>query len=148
MTDEATDPRIIALAAHLECDVDDIEEGYDSDVFEYGREEYRVLTDEEADQALVEYVTDTLWAFNASFLASETGLPEEIFEALQDKCEDANDAILAVVEKLAEDGVEGFAQEAVRWDGRGHFLSHYDGEEIDLCDPDAGMVAWHAYRVN
>lgn len=45
-----------ALANYLECDVEEITDGYDSDHFEYGNEEYAVYTDEEADQAHKDYI--------------------------------------------------------------------------------------------
>lgn len=132
--------RIHALAAHLGRDVEELEPGY-GDEIELGRESYRVLTDAEADAAVVEYVRDTLWAFDASFLASETGLPSEMFEALQHRCEGANDAFLTVIER-SEGGLEGFAESAVSSDGRGHFLAGYDGYEVDLGSD------LYAYRTN
>jgi hypothetical protein len=44
------------------------------------------------------------------------------------KCEGANDAILALIEKT-DGGLDGFVEEAISADGRGHFLSSYDGNE-------------------
>lgn len=37
---------------------------------------------------------------------------------------------------------DAVAEEAVDWDGVGHFLSYYDGKEIELDD------GWYAYRTN
>lgn len=42
-----------ALAKYLGCEVDEIEDGYDDDHFEYDNEEYWVLDDDEANQAVV-----------------------------------------------------------------------------------------------
>jgi hypothetical protein len=128
MNDVTTKQRIEALALHLGCDIDDLSESsHDDKCIELGRQEYLVLTDDEADQAAHEYVKDSLWAFNASFLSSMTDLPEEVFSALGEKCEGGNDACLRIVEKTC--GLEAFVEHAISADGRGHFLSGYDGNE-------------------
>lgn len=120
--------KIQALANFLGEDQEEINQSsYNENLFEYGNQEYLVLTDEEADEEVKEYIKETLWAFNASFLADETDMPKEIFEALQPKCEGANEAILKLVEKTC--GLDEFVESAVQSDGRGHFLSTYDGEE-------------------
>lgn len=139
---------IAALAVHLEIPEDDIEVQGWSDRTQYdagGLGEFLILTDQEADSAVREYVRDSVWAFNASFLASETDLPEAAFKALQSQYEDANEPILAMVEQTVDGGLDAFADEAVSADGRGHFLAQYDGQEVELDTP-AGRV--YAYRVN
>ena len=45
-----------ALANYLECDVEEIEDGYDDDHFAHDGEEYAVYTDSEADQAHRDYI--------------------------------------------------------------------------------------------
>lgn len=136
------------LAAHLDIDPLDVTEAtYGNNEWDAEGATYLVLTDDEADAAVIDYIRESVWAFNAEFLASETGLDAAVFEALQPQCEGANAAILTLIEKLAEDGLEGFAAEAVRYDGRGHFLAQYDGEELELDDPDGHVVAY-AYRTN
>jgi len=89
-------------------------------------EDYLVLTDDEADDKAKENILDSLWAFNPNFLASATGIDSEVFEAIQGNgsCESNNDAILRLV-----DDEDALVEEAISWVGRGHFLSHYDGEE-------------------
>ena len=42
-----------ALANYLEVELEDVVDGYDDETFECNGEEYRVLTDEEADEAMV-----------------------------------------------------------------------------------------------
>ena len=63
--------------------------------------EYRVLTDEEADELAYDYIMETLWAFSSSFLAGETGIDEEVFIALANngKCEGNNDAIASLIKQ-------------------------------------------------
>jgi len=94
--------------------------------------EFVAMTDEEADEEAAAYIESSLWALNAYFLASETGLPQEIFEALQPQCENANDAILAVVEK--EPGLDRFVEAVIGADGRGHSISTYDGKEHSIAN--------------
>jgi hypothetical protein len=88
---------------------------------------YYIGTDEEMDELATKYIEDSAWAFNASFLADMTDLPIEVFEALSDKFEDSNDAVVRLIEKTC--GMEDFVSAAISADGRGHFLNSYDGEE-------------------
>lgn len=130
-----------ALAKFLNEDLDAISETtYDENTFDAAGGEYLVLTDEEADQLAHDYIKDSLWAFKSSFLASYCDMPEEMFKAVQDKCESANDGILQCVER-ADGGLDGFVEEAISADGRGHFLNTYDGEENEEGE-------FFIYRVN
>jgi len=120
-----------ALAKFLNIDIQEIEEAQD-EYFDTPESEYLVLTDEEADEATKNYIADSLWAFNISFL--KQFLNENLYDEaetrlkpLQEKCESGNETIKVLVnwDKQADDIVS----EAIAWDGRGHFLSSYDGEE-------------------
>jgi len=117
----------VVLSEYLECNIEDIEQGYDNSTFELGNKEYLVLTDEEADERVKEYIEESIWAFSPWFLASHTGLDEEIIKHLQDKCEGANDVLLNAVKD-----VNDFVNDAISCDGRGHFMSSYDGHEHQL----------------
>lgn len=108
-----------------------------------GRAEYLILTEYEREEAVKDYIKETVWAFNASFLSGETGLPEEVFTALSEKCESANDPILSLIEKTC--GFVSFVESAVDADGYGHFLSPYDGEEQE---EEVDGVTYYIYRVN
>ena len=109
-----------ALAAHLSIDVDEAEK-----LIESG--DYRVLTDGEADAQAAEYIKDSLWACNARFLADMTKIDAEVFEVLSQKCEGANNAVLSLVKNTC--GLHALVDKAISVDGRGHFLSMYDGNE-------------------
>jgi hypothetical protein len=117
---------------------------YGLEVFSNGRKQYAVGTDSEADEACKEYIKDTAWAFRSSFICEFCNLPQELAEALETmqskKCEGANDSILALIDKT-DGGLDGFVEEAVSADGRGHFLSSYDGEENERS-------GFFIYRVN
>lgn len=102
---------------------------------------YLVLTDDEADEKVYEYITENVWAFTPSFLSSYTGFDEEVFKVLQENCnEDANDAIRSLIQDFDE-----FVGDAVRTDGRGHFLATYDFNEYDVTVND---TTYYIYRVN
>lgn len=136
--------KIEALAKFLDADVDDLSESrHDESSFDHGREEYLVLTDGEADERAADYVRESIWAFRASFILSVCGLDgsgEEGLRTMQEKsCEGANDFLLSLVERTC--GLEEFVRQAVQADGRGHFLSSYDGEENEEGD-------YFIYRVN
>lgn len=123
--------KIKALAKFWDCEIGDIRGStYQNDLFEIGQCEFLVLDDQEADEKAKEYIEDSLWAFNPSFLSGETGLPEEVFIALQEKCEDANDTIIELLGNKLDD----FVENAVSCDGRGHFLPSYDGTENETAE--------------
>ncbi len=124
--------KIEALAKFLELtpdEIGDLSEGYSDSHFEHGTREYLVLTDSEADKMASEQIGESLWAFNPSFLAGETGISQDVFEAIQknDKCESNNPAIASIIASTC--GLSSFVESATGADGRGHFLSSYDGEE-------------------
>lgn len=137
-----------ALADQIGYDPDDITlekyTHYGLEVFSAGRGEYAVGTDSEADEACKEYIKDSAWAFRSSFICNYCNLPQELAEALEamqsKKCESANDSILALIEKT-DGGLEGFVEDAISADGRGHFLSSYDGEENE-------RDGFFIYRIN
>ncbi len=110
--------------------------------------DYIVLTDSEADEKAEEYIEDTLWAFNASFLSEVTGFDVSIFEAIQGngRCEDNNKAIL----QLVGDNIGQLVQEAISLDGRGYLLSTYDGKETEFnCKDYTGNNEYlFVYRIN
>ena len=83
-----------------------------------------------------------MWAFTPSFLASYLQCPAEAVEAIQanDKCESNNDTFLNWLKEVGGD-IEELAEEAGMVDGRGHFLSGYDGEENEQGE-------YYIYRTN
>jgi hypothetical protein len=137
-----------AVANQIGCDPDDLtletHTHYGLEVFSNGSKEYAVGTDSEADEACTEYIKDSAWAFRSSFICEFCNLPECLAEALEamqsQKCEGANDAILALIER-GDGGLDGFVEDAVSADGRGHFLSSYDGNENE----ESGFFI---YRIN
>lgn len=109
---------------------------------------HMVLTDEEADRKAREYILETAWAFNPSWLSSFTGFDEDIFKAIQEngKCESNNSAILALIENEDE-----FVSQAIRDDGRGHFITSYDGNENEetVTDPETNeRETFYIYRMH
>jgi hypothetical protein len=102
---------------------------------------YKILTDDEADEAAKDYIRESVWAFIPGFLVSylPEGVGEEVIEALQERCESANPAILAMI----GDRFDEFADDAISADGRGHFLNSWDGEEHEF--EHVGRY-WYAYR--
>ena len=132
--------KIKALAKELDIDIEEAEEKIETG-------DYTVLTDEEADEQCAEYIKDSLWAFNSDFILSECGLDlsgADSLRTMQEKsCKSANDFVLSLVEKTC--GIESFIESAVSADGRGHFMSSYDGEEIE-AQIDGQYL--YIYRVN
>jgi hypothetical protein len=115
------------------------------EVEEFNNDDYYVLTDEEADEKAKEYIIDSLWAFNPSFLASMTDFDEEVFQAIADngKCESNNDVIYNTIAKTC--GIDEFVEAAIQADGRGHFMSSYDGNENEET---VQGETFYIYRLN
>jgi len=143
-------PRIKALSKYLELTKEEEKEIYyeSYDIYCFGNEEYMILTDDEADEKVAEYIKDSVWAFNPSFLSSHSDIDEGVFKLLQDKCESANEAVLKLIKDF-----DKFVEDAVGTDGRGHFLSSYDGEENEIglfkffC-PEYNNETYYIYRTN
>lgn len=145
-----TDTRIKALAKHLGEAPETISEArYGDNLFESGREEYLVLTDEEADADARAAILDSLWAFNAEFVqahskalaSSSVNVIEHVRKMQEELCEDAGPLIRAMIDDL-----DHFVEDAIKADGRGHFLSGYDGEENEVRLADGSYL--FIYRVN
>lgn len=97
--------KIKALAKHLECKQKEITVSqYDDQIFEYGNEEYLVVTDDEADE---------LWEQDLDNYLEECIYPE----------------LTGNLSNYFDD--EKWKQDA-RYDGRGHSLARYDGNEYEV----------------
>ncbi len=84
-----------------------------------------------------------------------TDFDEEIFQAIVDngKCESNNDVIYNTIEKTC--GIDEFVKAAISADGRGHFMSSYDGEENEetitgIFNEETGdnSTTFYIYRLN
>lgn len=131
--------KLEALAKYLDTNVEDLSEN-DEFNFEDGGHSYMVLTDAEADDMARDLILDSIWAFNPSFLAAHAreGIDEDVIKAIQDndRCESNNKALTALIEDI-----DHFVDDAIRCDGRGHFISSYDGEENEEGE-------FYIYRTN
>ena len=105
-------------------------------------ENWLLATDSEADEHASELVLDSIWAFRPSFLSGATGIDQEVFEAIRanGRCEDNNNAIIAIIDSTC--GITHFVAQAIQTEGRGHFISSYDGEEHEI----SGNL--YLYRLN
>lgn len=113
-------------------------------------EEYAVAEDEEqADKAAKDAAMDTLWAFNVQFLSSflPCHLNDRQRQAIQNMqntlCEDAG----PIVALLLGDKLDEMLKRAVSLDGRGHFLSPYDGQEYNGEDISPALAGKLVYRL-
>lgn len=103
---------------------------YNNNLFEYYNQEYLVLTDEEANEEVKKEIKNTLWAFNSDFIIDHSRIEysDSICETLNkiqgELCEGCQEFIEALIEDF-----DDFCDDAISSDGRGHFLSYYDGNE-------------------
>lgn len=135
-----TQEKIKTLAQFLEVEASELEtSSYDENIFTYGNQEYLILTDEEADEKTAEEIKNSLWAFNADFIIQHcknyndmdnfeyNAAIESLQEAQKNQCEGLNGLVYALI-----DNIDEFVEDAIIADGRGHFISYYDGEENEL----------------
>ncbi len=134
--DAECDDQQNALGEYLDCPADDVSCEFDNTYLAEGME-YLVLTDGEADQQAKNYIAGSLWAFNADFLERFMPLNGENIKKLQGGCEDVNQAF----RQLIGDKFDDFVETTILADGRGHFMSSYDGEENF-------QSGFYLYRVN
>ena len=130
--------KIEALAKFLEISIVETDCGT---LETYGGE-FLVLTNEEADAKAYEEIEESLWAFNADFIIDMCGFNggEKSLTAMQrESCEDCNEFIKAMIKGTCT--LDTFVQSAIESDGRGHFISGYDGEENEQDE-------YFIYRVN
>ena len=119
---------IEALKKHTNCEYSDITKEGKTTYF-IGDQEYLVLNDEEAQKRCEEDIKQSIWAFNSLFLSFHTDINEDIIKSVQEHCESSNDMLLNSIKDI-----EKFINEAIASDGRGHFISYYDGHEHEEND--------------
>ena len=134
--------RIIALAIHFATF--GVEESME-EVDGYIDNDYLVYTDEEADEAVREYIEETVWAFSPSFLQAHTGVSSNTIIQIQNtQLDSPNEVLTAMIKDF-----DHFVEDAVRCDGRGHFLATYDHEEnyVSFSNEEGENVTYFIYRV-
>lgn len=143
----------VEMAVREQLGMEDDEEivvtNWDEDIFEVeGQGEFLIVTEERAMDLAEDYIRDSLWAFNPSFLANTLGMDRRVFEEIVEngRCEDNNDTITRLVES-EDDGMMRVVNRAIRVDGLGHFLSSYDGEEIVVEVEDSPWY-YAMFRIN
>jgi hypothetical protein len=129
--DQVEAEKIRALQSHLDLTDDEVNEITleNGELYHIHGNEYKVLTDDEADDEVKEYIEQSVWAFNPSFLSAHAkdGIDEDVFKALSEKCESSNETVKSLIKDF-----DHFVDDAVLSDGRGHFLSSYDGNEHEV----------------
>jgi hypothetical protein len=117
---------------------------YDEAQDNLASENFLVYTDEEADEAVRDYIEESVWAFTPSFLRAHTDhrarVTVEAIAKLQEMCESANEPLKAMIKDF-----DAFVEDAVSCDGRGHFLAPYDHEENEIT---FNGITYYIYRRN
>tara|TARA_R100000479_G_C6356834_1_gene191407 strand:+ start:438 stop:932 length:495 start_codon:yes stop_codon:yes gene_type:complete len=137
--------RIIALALHLGADEKTNPYLDFQDMDGYIGNDYLVYTDEEADEAVREYIEETVWAFSPSFLQIHTGVDSNTIKQIQNtQLDSPNEVLTAMIKDF-----DWFVEDAVCCDGRGHFLAQYDHEEnyVSFSNEEGKNVTYFIYRV-
>jgi hypothetical protein len=110
--------------------------------FKVGNKEYLVCYHLQADNRTRAAIRESVWAFNPDFILKHAKIETtpNVVAALREMqgklCESANPLVLAMIRNF-----HAFAKEAISIDGRGHFISGYDGQEHKIDDH-------YIYRIN
>jgi len=129
--DKTEQEKIEALAKHLNCSIDEAINSMD---------DYLVYTDDEADEAVYNYIDESVCFFRSDFIAAHTEVDKEVISKLQELHEDSNQAIKSLIKDF-----DHFVNDAVLCDGRAHYLSSYDGEENEV---NVNGNTYYVYRSN
>jgi len=126
-----------AAAEALGCELEELTkesyQHYGLDIYSYGNVDIAIGDDDQANKAAYDNIQDNLWAFNTSFIIDHSKAKyspelEKSLKEMQGKlCESANELVLDLI-----DDMDKFVSDAISSDGRGHFLSYYDGEEQEI----------------
>lgn len=121
----------------------DVWENGDFTSFQHDTETYLVLNPEEATAKANELIKDSLWAFRADFLIRFLGLNDNprTIDAFQNMQEQLREEANPLIEAMLGDKFDAFCKEAILADGRGHFISNYDGKE-------EASRGYFIYRIN
>jgi hypothetical protein len=116
-------------------------------IVKFGNREWLAAGDEDATAIAHAYAWDLVWAFNYNFIAKHIPVGYVVAEAMtkvaERLCCGANPAIQALID--AGSGKDDFCDAAIMADGRGHFLSSYDGKESEFRID--GVTSYY-YRIN
>ena len=147
---EFVDKRKAVLAKHLSSlsknnSIEDIYDLIEKTHERYCFEDktYLVLTDEDAYDICGTYIIDNIWAFNSEFVYNyiKPNIPIKILKNLQlQEYENCNELIFHLIEDF-----DKFVDDAICVDGRGHFISSYDGKEIEET---IGDETYYIYRMD
>ena len=129
--DKTEQEKIEALAKHLDCSINEAVVSMD---------DYLVYTDDEADEAVYNYIDESVCFFRSDFIAAHAEIDEEVIKKLQELHENSNQAIKSLIKDF-----DHFVNDAVLCDGRAHFLSSYDGEENEV---NVNGNTYYVYRSN
>jgi hypothetical protein len=118
-------------------------------VVKVGNEEYAVADNaDQADKAALECARESLWAFQSTYIGSFLDLSETAIKAIAEMQSKLYEGAQEIIEAMLVGRVDEFLAEAVSVDGRGHFLSHYDGAEQDGEDVSPALKGKLVYRMN
>lgn len=99
------------------------------------KKRFYVLTDEEADEVTEQNISETLWTFNDWFLAPYLDINKYIIRRVQkETSEDCNTLFYKILD--CEGKFKDFVDKAVSVDGRGTYITGYDGIEREISHKD------------
>ena len=108
-----------------------------------GCSEYLILTKKEANKEAALKIKEYLWAFNYEFISNyfKVEINKHTYNKLRELYEDANEILLILI----GNNIKKLIQDAISYNGRGHFISYYDGQEEEVS---YNGKYFYIYRLN
>lgn len=125
-----------ALLKFFNIDTLDKNNVFVANVFTFYCSTYLVLTDEEANNEMYEYVKNNMCVFDAEFILEQSDIKytEEtktsLTKMLNSCTNDCNSFILAFIESTC--GIDYFVESAIKHNGRTFFISFFDNLELHI----------------
>lgn len=97
---------------------------------------YKIFTDEEANNAVYDFINDNIWIFDPEFILEQSDIKytEEtktsLTKMLNSCTNDCNSFILAFIESTC--GIDYFVESAIKHNGRSFFIAFFDNPELHI----------------
>lgn len=137
---DTPDPKVMALAEYFDIDPERISKEYKNSDSLYrncmyvidGENRFYLADEKEADDLAKEIILEDIWSFKPDFIREHSRVLREggdrAINALKNMQESMCESCSPLVRAMIDD-LDLFVEDVIKTDGRGHFISMYDGKE-------------------
>jgi len=134
------------LANHIGCDINAIKESEDKkNLFEFGKSDYLVLTNEEANEEAKLQIRDSIWSFDSSLIMKH--LKIEISAKIIEKVQSAMCPHCTLLLFALINDIDAFYKDILNEFNRGYFIAFHDSLEFITYDFEENK-RYYIYRLS